>query len=78
MEFSYDGRTLRISTLGRPRMQTRDRSEIAEVGEWRGRGGPLGYRLKFHDGAKFYLQFGVSNAAAVVEQIRYDLRTQPR
>ena len=67
MEFSYDGRTLRISTLGRPRMQTRDRSEIAEVGEWRGRGGPLGYRLKFHDGGKFYLQFGVSNAAAVVE-----------
>jgi hypothetical protein len=76
-EFSYDGRTLRLSTLGVPEMQTRHLSEIAEVSEWRGRGGPLGYRVKFRDGAKFYLQNGVSNAAAVAEQIRNDLLGQP-
>jgi len=75
-EFSYDGRVLRFAMLGIPEMQTRHLAEIAEVGEWRGRGGPLGYRLKFRDGAKFYLQNGVSNARAVAEQIRYDLLGQ--
>jgi hypothetical protein len=76
-EFSYDGRTLRLSTLGIPEVQTRHLSEIAEVSEWRGRGGQLGYRLRFRDGAKFYLQNGVSSAAVVAEQIRYNLLGQP-
>jgi hypothetical protein len=39
-EFSYDGRALRSRTLGRAEIETQDLSEIAEVGEWRGRGGP--------------------------------------
>ena len=43
------------------------------MGEWTGRGGPLGYCIKFRDGAKFYLQNGVSNAAALAERLRYDL-----
>ncbi|MBZ5606701.1 MAG: hypothetical protein LAP38_00475 [Acidobacteriia bacterium] len=73
-EFSYDGRALRFSTLGTVEMQVRDLSEIAEVGKWRGRGGPLGYRLRFRDGAKLYLQNGVSNAVAAAEQIRRDRR----
>ncbi len=73
-EFSYDGRALRYRTLGRPEMQMRDLSEIKDVGEWRGRGGPQGYKLKFSDGANVYLQYGVSNATAAAERIRYDIR----
>jgi hypothetical protein len=54
-------------------MQVRDLSAIEEVDEWTGRGGPLGFCIKFHDGAKLYLHYGVSNAAALAERIRYDL-----
>jgi hypothetical protein len=72
-EFSYDGKMLQLSTLGVPTTQARHLSEIVEVSEWRGRGGPLGYRIKFRGGAQFFLQYGVSNAAALAEQIGYDL-----
>jgi hypothetical protein len=73
-EFSYDGSALRLRTLGRAEMQTRDVSEIQEVGEWRGRGGPQGYKLKFRDRQKVYLHYSVSNAAAAAERIRSDIR----
>src|SRR5260370_12494287 len=72
-EFSYDGRALRFRTLGTAEMQTRDVSEIVDLGEWRGRGGPLGYRLRFRDGGKGYLQFGVSNSTVAAEVISRDL-----
>jgi hypothetical protein len=74
IEFSYDGSALRLRTLGRPEMQTRDRSEISEVDEWRGRGGPQGYKLKFRDGQKMYLHYSVTNAVAAAERIRSDIR----
>lgn len=73
-EFSYDGRALRFRTLGTTEMKTRDLREIADVREWRGRGGQLGYRLVFRDGQKIYLQYGVPNSVAAAEQIRRDLR----
>ena len=72
-EFNYDGRTLTFSTLASSETQVRDVSAIEEVGEWTGRGGSLGYCIKFRDGAKLYLQNGVSNAAALAERLRYDL-----
>jgi hypothetical protein len=72
-EFIYDGRTFTFNTLASPEMQMRDLSAIEEVGEWTGRGGPLGFCIKFRDGAKLYLHYGVSNAAALAERIRYDL-----
>ena len=72
-EFSYDGRTLTFSTLASSSTQSRDVSDIEEVVEWMGRGGPLGHCIKFRGGAKFYLQNGVSNAAALAERLRYDL-----
>lgn len=72
-EFSFDGSALRFRTLGNPEMETRDLSQIAEVRDWRGRGTPLGYRLKFRDGRKFYLEYSVSNSAAIAEEIRYGL-----
>ena len=72
-EFNYDGRTFTFNTLANSEPQVRDVSAIEEVGEWTGRGGPLGYCIKFRDGAKLYLQNGVSNAAALAERLRYDL-----
>jgi hypothetical protein len=72
-EFNYDGRTFTFNTLSIPEMQARDLSAIEEVGDWTGRGGPLGFRIKFRDGAKLYLHYGVSNAAALAERIRHDL-----
>jgi len=73
-EFSYDGSALRFRTLGTAEMQTQELSEIADLREWQGRGGPLGYRIGFRDGKKIYLQYGVSNSVAAAEQIRRDLR----
>jgi hypothetical protein len=68
-EFTYDGYTLRFSTLGTAMQQTRAVSEIATLREWKGRGGPLGFRIAFRDGKKIYLQYGIPNAAAAVAQI---------
>jgi len=72
-EFNYDGRTFRFNTLASPEMQARDISAIEEVDQWTGRGSPLGFCIKFRDGAKLYLQYGVSNAVALAERLRYDL-----
>jgi hypothetical protein len=72
-EFNYDGRTFTVNTLASPEMQMRDLSAIEEVGEWAGRGGPLGFCIKFRDGTKLYLQYGVSSAAALAERMRDDL-----
>ena len=72
-EFTYDGRTLTFNTLADSVTQVRDLSAIKDVDEWTGRGGALGYRIKFRDGAKLYLQNGVSNAAALAERLRSDL-----
>ncbi len=72
-EFNYDGRAFTFNTLASSEMQVRHVSDIEEVGEWRGRGGPLGYRIKFRDGAKLYLHNGVSNAGALAERLRSDL-----
>jgi hypothetical protein len=69
-EFSYDGSVLRFSTLGAPEAQTRNISEIAEIADWRGRGGAQGYRLRFLDGQKIYLQYSVTNSFAVAEEMR--------
>ena len=72
-EFNYFGRTFTFNTLASSETKVRDVSAIEGVGEWTGRVGPLGYCIKFRDGAKLYLQNGVSNAAALAERLRYDL-----
>jgi hypothetical protein len=76
IEFTYDGYTFQFRTLGVPATQTRAVSEIAYLREWRGRGGALGYRIGFLDRQKIYLQYGVTNAVAVAEQIRSRLETE--
>ena len=75
VEFTYDGRALRFRTLGRPQMELRDVSEIVQMKDWRGRGGSMGYKIKFRDGAKIYLQFGTPNVTALGEAIRSTLRS---
>ena len=70
-QFSFDGSLLRFKTLGNAEPQARALSEIARVREWRGRGGPLGYRLDFRDGAKAYLEYSVTNATALSVQLRF-------
>lgn len=75
-DFLYDGATLRYSTLGNSVPQTRHILEIAKVSVWRGRGGAQGYRLRFRDGQKLYLQFTIPNAREAVEQMRRDCPQQ--
>lgn len=62
-----------FKTLASSVTEFRDLSAIEGVGEWTGRGGPLGFSIKFRDGVKLYLQNGVSNAAALAERLRHDL-----
>lgn len=73
-EFAYDGATLQFRTLGIPATQVRPLAEIAEVKEWRGRGGPLGFRLVFRDGWKVYLEYSVKNSIALANQLRWDAK----
>jgi hypothetical protein len=73
-EFTYDGSTLQFRTLGISQTQMRPLEDIAQVKEWRGRGGPIGYRLVFQDGAKAYLEHSVANSVALVDQLRRDAR----
>ena len=73
-EFIYDESALRFRTLGIGEMQVRDVKEIAGLSEWRGRGGILGYRVHFRDGAKVYLQSSVTNSHAALEDILQRLR----
>jgi hypothetical protein len=72
--FEYDGRTLRFRTLGIPQTQVRLPADIAQVKEWRGRGGPIGYRLVFRDGWKVYLEYSVANSIALANQLRWDAK----
>jgi hypothetical protein len=73
-EFAYDGLTLQFRTLGIPQTQIRPLADLAQVNEWRGRGGPLGYRLVFHDGGKVYLEYSVANSIALANQLRWDAK----
>ena len=73
-EFRYDGSTIQFQTLGIQEAQMRPVSDIAAIRDWRGKGGPLGYRLVLQDGRKLYLEFSVSNSVAFVNQLRADLR----
>src|SRR5689334_22485248 len=61
-EFSYDGYTLEFRTIGVRRTQVRQTSGIKTIREWRGRGGPQGYRIDFREGGRIYLSYSVRNA----------------
>ena len=71
-EFGYDGCTLQYRTLGIPEMQVRPLQDLGQITLWRGRSGPIGYRLVFRDGAKVYLDFSVANSIALADQLRRD------
>jgi hypothetical protein len=73
-EFDYDGLTLQFRTLGIPQTHVRPLAEIAQVKEWRGRGGPIGYRLVFREGRKVYLEYSVTNSIALANQLRWDAK----
>ena len=71
-EFNYDGRTLQFRTLGIRQTQVRPLEDIAQVKEWSGRGGPIGYRLVFRDGWKVYLEYAVPNSITWADELRRD------
>ena len=54
-------------------MQMRPLPDIREVREWRGRGGPLGYRLLFRDKQRVYLEYSVSNSIVLAERLRANI-----
>jgi hypothetical protein len=72
-EFAFDGQWFSFRTLGASEMQRRGLPEIADVRDWRGRGQYLGYVLVFRLRGKAYLEYTVSNCAAVAEQLRSKL-----
>jgi hypothetical protein len=72
-EFRYDGSTLQFRTIGTQEPQMRPLADIASIREWRGRGGPLGYRLQFQNKQKLYLEFSLSNSVALANRLRADL-----
>jgi hypothetical protein len=69
-EFDYDGSTLRFRTLGIRQTHVRPHADVAQVKDWRGRGGPIGYRLVFRDGGKVYLEYSVANSIVLADQLR--------
>jgi hypothetical protein len=75
-EFNYSGSALHIRTLGIYGMQTYALSQLADIREWRGRRGPVGYRLVFQDGWNAYVEQTIENAAALLERLLAE-RTSP-
>jgi hypothetical protein len=71
-EFRYDGSTLQFRTIGLQEPQFRPLADISSIREWRGKGGPLGYRLQLRDKQKLYLAFSVSNSIALANRLRAD------
>jgi hypothetical protein len=69
-EFRYDGSILRFRTVGRRKPQALRLTEIMSIREWKGRGGPVGYRLQSQDGEKLYLESSVSNSTTLVNLLR--------
>jgi hypothetical protein len=72
-EFRYDGSTLQFRTISLQEPQFRPVADIASIREWKGKGGPLGYRLQFQDRQKLYLEFSVSNSIVLANRLRVDL-----
>lgn len=68
-EFNYSGSALHLRTLGIHGIQTYALSQLADIREWRGRRGPLGYRLVFQDGWNAYIELKVEHAEALVERL---------
>jgi hypothetical protein len=69
-DFRYDGRILQFRTLGGKQIEMRPVPDIADVREWRGRGSVLGYQLRFRDERRVYLEYSVSNSAALADRLR--------
>jgi hypothetical protein len=72
-EYCYDGGVLQFRTLRSPQEEVRQLSEIVEVRECSARGPSPFYCLGFRDGKKVYLEYGLSNVAALVAALRLDL-----
>jgi hypothetical protein len=68
-EFTYTGSALHIHTLGIHAMQTYSLSQLKDIREWRGRRGPVGYRLIFTDGWNAYIESTVENSNALLDRL---------
>jgi hypothetical protein len=74
-DFIWDGRALRFHTLGVEQEQLRDIAEFSWLRDWSGRGGRIGYRIRFRDGQKVYLDITTPNAAAAAQQMQARIDT---
>jgi len=68
-EFTYTGSALHIRTLGIHTMQTYSLSQVKDIREWRGRRGPVGYRVTFNDGWNAYIERTVENSDALLDRL---------
>ena len=72
-EFTYDGVTLRFSTLGGSATNERLPSQLIEIRDWLGRGGVMGYQLFFRDAPKAFLEDDTSNSSTLIQQLLRDM-----
>ena len=77
-EFTYTGSALHIRTLGIHAMQTYSLSQVIDIREWRGRRGPVGYRVKFNNGWTAYIERTVENSEALLERLLADQQRSAR
>lgn len=72
-EFTYTNSALHIRTLGIHEMQTYSLSQVKDIRDWRGRRGPLGYRLVFDHGRRAYFELSIENSRTLAERLQADL-----
>ncbi len=77
-ECSYDGSTLRFTTVGRPDEEVRPILDLSDIDEWReyrsrfGFQSLIGFRLRFRDRQKRYLDLSVPNARELIVRLQSD------
>ena len=77
-EFTYTGSALHLRTLGIHAIETYSLTQVTDIREWRGRRGPVGYRVTFNDGWKAYIERTVENSEELLKRLSANRPTPAR